>query len=92
MNTFDPSSNSSYLTYANVYNNTGADATVVAWLDYDGNGVYDASDGISITIPSSPTIQSVPLYWPNTTSPFLKYPFGVEVFILFEADVILILI
>jgi hypothetical protein len=38
--TFDPTANSSYLTYANVFNNTGSNATVVAWLDYDGNGIY----------------------------------------------------
>lgn len=68
VNTFDPSTNSSYLTYANVFNNTGSNATVVAWLDYDGNGIYDASEGITITIPSSPTIQNIALYWPNTGS------------------------
>jgi len=58
----------SYFTQVNVFNNTGANATACAWLDYNGNGVFEASEGISVTVPSSGSVQSVYLYWPSTPS------------------------
>lgn len=54
-----------YLTQVSVYNNSGADATVCAWLDYNGNGVFDASEGITATVPPSASNQLVWLYWPS---------------------------
>jgi len=64
---FNPVSNS-YLTSVSIYNNTGSSATICAWLDHDGNGVFDISEGISVPVPSSGFIQSISLYWPSITS------------------------
>lgn len=57
-----------YLIQASVYNNTGSNATVCAWLDYNGNGIFDASEGITVNVPSSASTQSIWLYWPSTPS------------------------
>jgi len=58
-----------YLAELSVVNNTGVAATVCAWLDYNGNGVFDASEAITpINVPSAPGTQSVYLYWPNAPS------------------------
>jgi GEVED domain/Secretion system C-terminal sorting domain len=60
---------SSYLTQATVFNNSGANATLIAWLDYNNNGVFDAAEGITpITVPSSASNQLVYLYWPGFTT------------------------
>ena len=56
---------SSYLISAKVYNHTGANATLCAWVDANGNGVFDATEGISVTVASSPTLQTVALNWPS---------------------------
>jgi len=48
---------------ANVYNNTGANATLVAWLDWNFDGVFQASEGRLVTVPSSASSQVVPLSW-----------------------------
>lgn len=65
--TFNPNSGN-YLTQATVYNNTGSNATVAAWLDYNGNGVFDPSEGITVTVSSSASAQSIYLYWPSISS------------------------
>lgn len=57
-----------YLTQATVFNNTGANATVCAWLDYNGNGVFDASEGITVTVATNASPQTIYLYWPSTPS------------------------
>ncbi|HOZ69421.1 MAG TPA: GEVED domain-containing protein [Chitinophagaceae bacterium] len=58
-----------YLVQANIYNNTGADATLIAWFDYNGNGVYDASEALApITIASSPVVQQHYLHWSGISS------------------------
>jgi hypothetical protein len=57
-----------YLTQVNVFNNTGSNATVCAWLDFNGNGVFDASEGITVMVPNSASTQSVYLYWPSISS------------------------
>jgi hypothetical protein len=46
-----------------VFNNTGASATVVAWLDYNGNGLFDPSEGVSRTVGSSAALQTVTFVW-----------------------------
>jgi hypothetical protein len=58
-----------YLSDLLVYNNTGANATVCAWLDYDGDGLFEASEGITVNVPSSSSQQTVSLYWPSIVSP-----------------------
>jgi hypothetical protein len=61
-----------YSISVNVFNNTGANATMVAWLDWNFDGVFQASEGRSITVPTSASSQLVPLSWtmwvPYTTN------------------------
>lgn len=65
---FDPGSQA-YLVQTQVYNNTGANATLCAWLDYNGNGVFDAGEGLTpITVGSSSSLQSFYLYWSGIVS------------------------
>ena len=59
----------SYVAQVNVFNNTNANATVIAWLDFNGNGLFDASEACNpLTVPSSPVTQSLFLNWPSTPS------------------------
>ncbi len=65
---FNPASGN-YLAYVRVYNNKGSNAQLIAWLDYNGNGVYDASEAITpITVGSSPAVQGFFLFWPSAPS------------------------
>jgi hypothetical protein len=65
---FTPSSGT-YLARCTVFNNTGANATVCAWLDFNGNGLFDAAEGVTpVVVPSSPANQLVNLLWPSTPS------------------------
>lgn len=66
---FDPSSGN-YLAYVRVYNNKGSNARLIAWLDFNANGVFDAAEAITpITVPSSSSIQGFFLYWPWAPTP-----------------------
>jgi len=47
----------------NVYNNTGADATLVCWLDWNFDGVFEPGEGQSVTVPTSASTQLVPVSW-----------------------------
>lgn len=55
-----------YLVRVTLYNNTGENATVIAWLDYNGNGLFDAGEACQ----AQPALASMPvnqyrwLYWP----------------------------
>ena len=62
-----------YNTYAascTVYNNTGETATLVAWMDYNGNGYFDNGEACQTQalVPSTPVLQSRFLYWPTAPS------------------------
>lgn len=46
---------------ASVFNNTGANATLVAWLDVNNDGIFQASEGRSFTIASNPSMQTLNL-------------------------------
>jgi len=52
-----------YSISVSVYNNTGASATMAAWLDWNFNGVFDPGEGRTISVPSSASAQLVPLSW-----------------------------
>ena len=54
-----------YSINVNVLNNTGANATLVCWLDWNFNGVYDPGEGQSVTVPTNPAMQLVPVNWPS---------------------------
>ncbi|MGK2860771.1 MAG: GEVED domain-containing protein [Chitinophagaceae bacterium] len=65
---FSPSAGN-YVAQLDVFNSTGVNATVCAWLDFNGNGVFDPSEGITpITVPSAPGSQTISLNWPSTPS------------------------
>lgn len=65
--TFNPVTNQ-YLFQVSVYNNTGANATVAAWVDADADGIFEPSEGITVTVSSSASPQLVWLYWPSIPS------------------------
>lgn len=50
-----------------VLNNTGATAYLAGWLDYNANGVFDASEGVVVTVPSSASPQTISLGWIGIT-------------------------
>lgn len=60
-----------------VVNRTGRNAIVVGWVDANGNGTFEPSEGTSLVIPSSGAIQSITLLWTgiNTTLPALSTTF-----------------
>ncbi|MGZ3846430.1 MAG: GEVED domain-containing protein [Flavisolibacter sp.] len=54
-----------YYTDLDVYNNSGSNATICAWVDFNGNGIFDPSEGITKTVASSPVTQRIQLFWPG---------------------------
>ncbi|MDB5251565.1 MAG: type sorting protein [Flaviaesturariibacter sp.] len=58
-------SSGNYLANVNVFNNTGASATVCAWVDFNKDGVFTAGEGTTTLVPSSASIQNVDLFWAN---------------------------
>jgi GEVED domain/Secretion system C-terminal sorting domain len=62
-----------------VFNNTGVNATLIVWLDYNFNGIFEAGEGRSVTVPTNAATQTFNLTWssiyvPNTaaTKTFLR--------------------
>jgi GEVED domain/Secretion system C-terminal sorting domain len=59
-----------YVVNVTVYNNTGQNATVIGWLDINGNGTFQATEGVSVTVPhGGPVLQSVNLAWIGINTP-----------------------
>ena len=60
----DPSQ-TNYLTQVTVYNNTGSAATVIGWLDYNGNGLFDSFESsVPVIVPTGgPVMQTIFLNW-----------------------------
>jgi hypothetical protein len=59
-----------FLSVVKVYNNTGANATLVGWLDINGNGTFEASEGRSLVVPhGGPVLQSFNLAWIGINTP-----------------------
>lgn len=55
-----------YVARVSVLNNCNTNATLLAWLDMDGNGLFDPSEAIApITVPSSGASQDYDLVWPS---------------------------
>ena len=63
VNTLMPSTLTNYQAVVSVYNNTGANATLIGWLDYNGNDVFDAGEGVASTVSSSTLTQNITLNW-----------------------------
>ncbi|MFM9909784.1 MAG: GEVED domain-containing protein, partial [Chitinophagaceae bacterium] len=60
------------LTYSinvSVFNNTGAAATMIGWLDYNFNNVFDAGEGVSVSVPSAVGPQMRTITWTNIYVP-----------------------
>lgn len=54
-------SDDTYTLSVNLTNSSGADAELVGWIDFDGNGFYDNDESSSVTVPDSST--SIDLVW-----------------------------
>lgn len=53
-----------------VFNNTGADATLACWFDFNRDGdFFDAGEMTSVTVPSSTTQQTVTVTFAGFTTP-----------------------
>jgi hypothetical protein len=50
-----------------VLNNTGAIAYLAGWLDYNADGIFDASEGVVVTVPNSASPQTISLGWIGIT-------------------------
>lgn len=61
-----------------VYNNTGANATVVAWLDYDADGKFEPIEGVTRTVPTNAAMQTITLAWPGIP---VSLPLGTRTFL-----------
>ena len=51
----------SFSVTVSVFNNTGATVNLYGWIDNDGNGLFDANEYATISVPSVPTQQFVVL-------------------------------
>jgi GEVED domain/Secretion system C-terminal sorting domain len=61
---------SNYVAVVRIYNNTGANATLIGWLDINGNGIFEASEGRSLTVPAGgPVLLSRTLSWLGINTP-----------------------
>jgi len=57
-----------YAMTVKVYNNSGASVKVAAWIDFNENGVFEASEGATATLSTSSTsLQNVNLGWGPTS-------------------------
>ena len=51
-----------------VYNNTGANATLCGWVDYNADGLFTSDEGVSVTVPTSASVQNVDLFWASAST------------------------
>lgn len=59
----------SYQAQVSVFNNSGSNATLIGWLDFNGNGLFDAIESsVAVNVPSLAGSQSFWLNWPSTPS------------------------
>ena len=52
-----------YVQNVRVYNNTGTPATLIGWLDYNANGVFEAGEGRSVAVATGAALQTITLSW-----------------------------
>jgi hypothetical protein len=64
---FNPTAGT-YLANVVVYNNSGVAATLVGWLDFNGNGVFDVSEGLAVSVSSGSSPQTIPMFWGSAPS------------------------
>lgn len=58
-----------YSLNVNVLNNTGSNATLIGWLDYNFNGLFDAGEGVSVNVTPSASSQVKALAWNSINVP-----------------------
>jgi len=56
-------SSTTYSATVNVLNNTGAPRTLIGWVDFNKNGVFDATEGQTATVPTNASAQNIILNW-----------------------------
>jgi hypothetical protein len=61
-------SSGNYYTDLDVYNNSGSNAAICAWIDFNGNGVFEPTEGITKTIASSTKTQRIQLFWTGVST------------------------
>lgn len=54
-----------YQTNVFVSNPSATDATLVGWVDFDGNGVFDSDEGVSAPVPAGADNLKIKLLWPD---------------------------
>ncbi len=61
----------SYFAQVSLYNNTGGNATVIAWLDFNGNGTFNTGEACQAVpaLGSSSAMQTRNLFWPVAPTP-----------------------
>ena len=61
---FSITNDSSYSTIVNVNNNTGEDAKLVGWIDFNQNGIFEATEAVSADVPDGTTTATdITLTW-----------------------------
>jgi hypothetical protein len=59
-----------------VFNNTGANATLCAWIDNNSNGIFESTEAVLKTVPSSNSVQTVQMMWtPGVILPDNSYTY-----------------
>ncbi len=68
-----------YQTDVRVFNNTGTNATLGGWMDFNGDGKFDSNEGVTVNVSSNASEQVVSLYWtgisynlPNNSYTYLR--------------------
>lgn len=60
----------SYSITLDVFNNTGNDAKLIGWIDFDRSGTFDSDEAVIRTIPTSATTSSQTLRWDTNGNGF----------------------
>ncbi|MEO6490652.1 MAG: GEVED domain-containing protein, partial [Ferruginibacter sp.] len=61
---------SNYVIGVSVYNQTGATAKLIGWIDINLNGTFEASEAVSATVNSMASQQTVNLLWSGINMPY----------------------
>ncbi|GGJ35230.1 GEVED domain-containing protein [Deinococcus roseus] len=66
-----------------VFNNTGTAGKLIGWIDFNKNGTFETSEGVSVAVPSSASAQTVTLSWSGLSgltagSTFARFRLGTD--------------
>jgi len=59
-----------------VNNQTAGDATLYGWIDFDGNGTFDADESATSILVTSTSVTEVELLWPSLQDPGITTDFA----------------